>query len=264
MNRLCSTLFLACALCACSFKTSDFVVGDASTGVDSRVDDSFVDDSATNETDDTNVDDSTIDETASDTGDASGIDAHACDDGGLACGSPPACTIPKDDPLHCSSAGSCGVTCDATQFCENGTCHCRPGLVSCSGTCIDIAGDETHCGGCPGATCTGGNHCADGACTGGSTCTGGRTKCSRSCWDLQGDPTHCGSSCSSMKACAADELCIGGSCVKYRPAFGCTSTSGCDCTKVLAGASACPALTGSSDGVPICVAGTFCPMAPWN
>jgi hypothetical protein len=271
-------------LAACSYNTSDFAVKDGSTGgdsgdQDSTVDDSNVDDTTLDdtglETDDTALDDtadagdSTHDAKDADTGDGADttpFDTAACTEAGaIACGTPPACSLTKDDPLHCTSSPGCGIACDPTQYCQNGACACRPGLVSCGGTCIDIAGDETHCGGCPGTACTGSNHCGDGACTSGATCPSGRLKCLHSCWDVQGDPTHCGTTCSDIKVCTADQLCIGGACVTYKAAIGCSAVSGCDCTSILGtGARACPALTGSSDGVPICVDSTFCPAAPWN
>jgi hypothetical protein len=272
---------VAALLTACSYDTSSFAVLDGSVGKDTTVDDSNVDDSSVDDSGDTTLDDSgdsTIDETldsggdgridTKDTADAvdtTPLDAATCTQAdALVCGSPPACAVTKDDPLHCATGGGCGIACDASQYCLNGSCTCRPGLVACGGACVDTAGDETHCGGCPGALCTGGNHCGTGACVGGS-CPTGRIKCGRSCWDPQGDPTHCGTSCTDIKACNADQLCIGGACVAYLPAFGCSSVAGCDCTAILgSGARACPGLTGSTDGVPICVDSTFCPAAPWN
>ena len=285
----CSVALAIALLAACSYNTNDFAVKDGSAG-DSADQDSFTDDTNVDDTpgDDTGLetDDSTIDDgdagdthtkDTGDTGDTNDgadttpFDAAACTETGtIVCGTPPGCTLTKDDPLHCASAGGCGIACDPSQYCQNGACACRPGLTACGGACIDVDGDELHCGGCPGTVCTGSSHCAIGdggtaTCASGASCPGGRVKCGRSCWDTQGDPTHCGTSCTDIKACNADQLCIGGACVEYKPAIGCSGVSGCDCTAILgAGARACPASTGSTDGVPICVASTFCPAAPWN
>ena len=267
MARVASSCVLAFAgvvLGACGYTTSDFSVDDGAVHpVDSGAQETAAD-SADSADDTSVVDADAIVDSSSDA--EEGVDAPTCSSlGGVSCGAPAVCTVSRDDPLHCSSAGTCGVACADEQYCDNGVCGCRPGLIPCAGTCVDIAGDENHCGTCPGDKCNGSKRCGEASC-GTGLCPAGRTLCGNSCWDLQGDPTHCGSACGSTVVCAAGELCIGGVCDAYHPAVGCTSVAGCDCTALMGTAAmACPPLSGSTDGVPICVVGTtFCPSAPWS
>jgi hypothetical protein len=268
-----ASISAAVLLAACSYNTSGFTVGDGSTGVDTTIDD-LGDDTTVDETDDsgteTNIDDTLdakFDSKDADTFDTTPFDAAAClESGTIVCGPPSRCALTEDDPSHCTgAAGSCGITCADDQACTNGVCACRPGLTLCGAACVDLVGDSTHCGSCGATPCSAANpRCVSGTC--GKTCPGGRSDCGGGCWDLSGDPTHCGTDCSHVTACKVDELCISGTCHSYLPAIGCKTVSACDCTSILgSGARACPALTGSTDGVPICVAGsTFCPAAPWN
>jgi hypothetical protein len=175
-------------------------------------------------------------------------------------GTPGTCVDPQEDPFHC---GGCGTACRADMGCDPSAgpgCVCHQGTTNCGGSgCIDERGDHAHCGDCS-SGCSTGQTCSDGSCTGGSGCPGGRTNCSNSCWDLANDETHCGTSCATMKACAAGEICIGGACLKYAPALGCATGGSCDCAKYLPGVSPthiCPALAGGTNQY--CVEGGACP-----
>src|SRR5262249_39387555 len=166
--------------------------------------------------------------------DADVFDASGCADaGGVTCGTPPKCTVTNDDPLFCANGSGCGTRCNFSQYCQNGSCACRPRPTSCGTSCGDIVGDEKHCGDCT-TTCNGSNTCVAKGCNAGS-CPSGRVKCGKSCLDVSNDPTHCGTGCGDMKACNPDQLCIKGACTAYSVAVGCTDVSGCDCTTSLGG-----------------------------
>ncbi len=62
---------------------------------------------------------------------------------------------------------------------------CGSGLTSCSGSCVNLQTDATHCGSCTAAPC--GGTCQSGLC-----CTGGKTNCGGTCVDLTSDDLHCG------------------------------------------------------------------------
>ena len=172
-------------------------------------------------------------------------------------GSPGACVDPEEDPFNC---GGCGTVCRADMGCDPGAsggpaCACHQGTTTCGGACTDLRGDHDHCGDC-GTGCSSGQSCNNNACSGGGGCPGGRTNCGNSCWDLNNDENHCGSSCGTMKACAAGEICIGGACLKYAPAVGCTSGA-CDCSFLgVPTTHVCPALVTGGDQY--CVEGTKC------
>ena len=49
------------------------------------------------------------------------------------------------------------------ETCKDGACTCASGETDCSGTCIDMQVDPSHCGGC-GMACAAGEACIDGGC----------------------------------------------------------------------------------------------------
>jgi hypothetical protein len=94
---------------------------------------------------------------------------------------------------------------DATaEACTNGACAC--GLSDCSGTCVDLANDPSHCGTCT-KSCSHFQYCHAGQCA----CLPGFTLCGDgSCHDLTSDPNHCGSC--THPACASGEKCENSAC----------------------------------------------------
>ena len=74
------------------------------------------------------------------------------------CGSEGNCIVKQCKYGHEVSLGqtqcvelNCGACDEASEVCENGTCQCKPGWVSCGpngGNCKDIINDPKHCGGC--------------------------------------------------------------------------------------------------------------------
>lgn len=201
---------------------------------------------------DTAVDTATSDTTTTDTGT---IDTGTTDTGAIdtmvtcpvdRCGA--TCTVLKEDALNC---GMCGKACDAGQYCKNGACTCMPGLTNCSGECVDINGHHEHCGACTTICSLESNTCRASAPLSGYICTldmygcpTGRTHCSMNhCFDLTTDETNCGV---CGKACARDEICVGG-CKKY---YARTASCGVGYTD-------CAALPGNPTR--ICVEGSTCP-----
>lgn len=83
---------------------------------------------------------------------------------------------------------------------------CAAALTRCSGACVDVSTDPTHCGKC-GTECDPGQACVDGACT--LTCAGGTTRCGERCVDTQIDPANCGG-CGAP--CSASQVCTAGKC----------------------------------------------------
>lgn len=143
-----------------------------------------------------------------------------CDDGLTLCGG--ACIDTQADPGHC---GGCDGVCASGKRCEAGVCVggaggggvdaastggaggelCAPGLVACSGGCVDLDTDAAHCGGC-GQECAAEQRCEAGACR----CASGLTECGGGCVDVESDPLHCGS-CEAR--CPFHETCVEGACL---------------------------------------------------
>jgi len=196
--------------------------------------------------------------------------ASTCTSGACGCAAGTKCAVGAgfecvsldDDPRHC---GGCTTPCTHVgDACSGGACDCSYGLTYCSSVdaCVDLEGDANHCTACD-TICTSDNTCRGAAhelsgyfCVLNTYgCPSGTTACASdrgnfSCFSLQTDPTHCGT-CAT--ACAIDQLCVGGACVRYRPAVGCTSAP-CACP---AGYSDCPALAGAKARA--CVEGSVCP-----
>jgi hypothetical protein len=124
----------------------------------------------------------------------------------------------------------------------------------CGSSCINLEVDPNNCASC-GNACpsllNSNNHCSLGGCK--MACDAGLTTCTvnaltglTACVNLQKDPTHCGS-CST--ACAADHVCVAGTCQPYIPANGCW-----ECGNGNAMASCCQ-LAGQA----ICTSAASCP-----
>lgn len=107
---------------------------------------------------------------------------------------------------HC---GACLNACAQNEECLGRACTCKSPLKKCSGSCVDVNGDDPqNCGDC-GHTCTNPppDDCADAttvrAYTGPGACESG----------------HCDGYASSESACPADEACSAGVCVPCSPAY---------------------------------------------
>jgi hypothetical protein len=121
------------------------------------------------------------------------------------------CVAFASDAQHC---GSCDNACPAGVACENGSCACAGGGISCAGSCVDPQSDASNCGGC-GKACSVGASCVGGVCV----CPESLDACGASCADLQSDPLHCGG---CDRACGAQQVCLRGACTD-----GCGSLEQC-------------------------------------
>ena len=84
---------------------------------------------------------------------------------------------------------------------------CPLGEVRCGSSCVNVASDSNHCGGCD-AACAPDEVCRTGVCQ--STCASGGTSCSGQCVTLGDDPGNCGA-CDNR--CSPGSTCAGGVCV---------------------------------------------------
>jgi hypothetical protein len=172
----------------------------------------------------------------------------SCQPGLVACGGH--CVDPSTDRAFCGASGDCaggnaGTSCDAGSVCNGaGVCtlSCQPGLIDCSGTCVDPQSDRAHCGASgscagptAGAVCDAGFVCSGGACA--PSCGFGTVDCNGACIDPQTSLTYCGASgdCQGPNAgvvCDAGSPCASGVCTV---APTCTSTEqlcGASCVDV--------------------------------
>lgn len=116
------------------------------------------------------------------------------------------CYTLTSDERHC---GSCDTT-------------CREGETCCSGSCVNLSGnDPGNCGTC-GRECQGTEICVNGECrnTGysegncggrGIQCPAGETCCEGACVDLN-SLAACGSTCFNKVTCGAGQVCCSGEC----------------------------------------------------
>jgi MYXO-CTERM domain-containing protein len=114
-------------------------------------------------------------------------------------------------------------------------------LTDCAGSCVDVASDPAHCGGC-GLACGANQICSAGSCA----CPAGLALCDGACVDTQSSGANCGG-CGN--ACPTGQVCNAGICSSSCAAGltqcgqDCVDTStnlahcgGCDAACVLSGA----------------------------
>ncbi|MBV9948210.1 MAG: hypothetical protein JOZ69_15265, partial [Myxococcales bacterium] len=129
------------------------------------------------------------------------------------------CETNITQPAHC---GSCTTSCAAdggASVCSGSSTSyaCASGCPStapsqCSGSCVDLTSNASHCGACTTACTTNVAHaqasCTASAC--GFTCNSGFNLCSGACVDYRTDANNCGV-CGA--ACGAGQVCSAGKCV---------------------------------------------------
>jgi hypothetical protein len=125
------------------------------------------------------------------------------------------------EPLNANpNCGGCGITCNAPKTCQGGSCKCPGSQSDCSGTCVNVLGnDDNNCGGC-GVNCTGVATCSSGTCVcatgtycqGAGCCTGGKT-CQAGACVCPGGTLDCGTgTCYPGGTCCNDSQCPGQKC----------------------------------------------------
>lgn len=176
---------------------------------------------------------------------AFGCDSMSCEPCGVgeAC-----CGGCKQIEYNPKSCGGCSGSCDDDEYCNAGSCECRPELAPQGEDCIDPLSDPNVCGSdgpCGGAT----PNCENGACV--AACSGGLTNCSGACVDTSNHPLYCGS---CIEACDNDKVCAGGECEEYRAAPGC---SACPCDDCEGDFDTCCTLPAST--LTICIKEDSCP-----
>ena len=141
------------------------------------------------------------------------------------------CEVYTWDDQNC---GGCGVACAPGQQCQpdafgNPFCACPQGLTycgtcygswpdGCSGSCVDIRTNTSHCGGC-GSACPSNDNdsfpvCEFGSC--GRRCVEGRADCNGNVEDscevaIDSDPYNCGA-CGHVCDAVAGQACVHGRC----------------------------------------------------
>lgn len=177
---------------------------------------------------------------------------RACVSGACACPAPltmlpgGGCADLTRDPNHCGAPGN---ACGDTEYCVDGMCVCRPGLVAMGADCIDPSTDADACGPMA-ATCGGGTpFCADGVCV--AMCPRGTERCGDACVDTESDPLNCGGCGDS---CGADQVCRTGNCRDYEVPAGCAM---CPCPACGGDTPTCCSYPMTTDT--ICVEGDRCP-----
>lgn len=176
------------------------------------------------------------------------FDADSClqfDCGGAFCGGCNDIDQLCDDP----DAGVCTDECLANDTCSSQTIASELGYRldcsyddygECGGQCIDITGDDRHCGACNNP-CPEDVDCTDGQCD----CPEDTTHCGEQCADLDTDEMHCGE---CFEQCDPGETCDLGECV-------CAGGT-VDCDGVCTDISSNPHHCGGCDNP--CAPGQFC------
>jgi len=153
-----------------------------------------------------------------------GVDAGLCT--GIVCLRGMACTVLGPASYECRCAGN---VCDVGEEClldeqplpgqETARSCCPAGQHNCTGVCLGVESDVTHCGSCERA-CALGETCISGRCTcdsaRGTTCDPATQDCcTGSCRSVLDDPDHCGrvgTGAGCGNACPTGSACILGRC----------------------------------------------------
>ncbi|MCB9647207.1 MAG: hypothetical protein H6730_11505 [Deltaproteobacteria bacterium] len=132
--------------------------------------------------------------------------------------------------------------------------ECTGAEQLCGTSCVLVASDPRHCGGCNQA-CDTGEVCSAGACV--LACGAGQTDCDGACVDLQADGAHCGA-CGT--ACALGEVCSSGTCALSCPTGQEACGTGCFDTQTAPNhCGACGTACGTGE---VCVAGACTATCP--
>jgi hypothetical protein len=186
----------------------------------------------TNNTGDQNTGDQNTGDT--NTGDQD-TGAPTCGDGQILC----------DDTCLAPEACQCAACDPDRETCEAGACVCRPGLTRCGDACVDLRSDPEHCSDCD-------DSCNGGVCQS-STCREGcfpeHADCDGACVLTKEDSLHCGD-CATL--CAADEVCLAGTCRPYALAADCAA---CPCPSACEGDAAQDCCDSAFLDAPVCVDG---------
>jgi hypothetical protein len=127
-------------------------------------------------------------------------------------------------PLSLRDPERCGVEethCEDDEYCVDGSCVCRQGMVRIGEECVDTSADGDHCG-LAGVDCPA--LCEAGACV--SSCSAG-TACEGGCVDRSTHPLHCGE---CGRPCGANQVCVRGLCTPFEPVADCAECSGTCCS----------------------------------
>jgi hypothetical protein len=111
------------------------------------------------------------------------------------------CKTVATDILNC---GACGKVCGAGQLCQNGTCGCGAGLLTCNNACVPS--NSANCGTC-GVACTGTMVCNNNSCS--ADCGAGVAPCAGGACPSNSSAANCGT-CGN--ACSGGTTCQNGTC----------------------------------------------------
>lgn len=140
-----------------------------------------------------------------------------------------ACADLATDPGNC---GACGTVCGGTegreQACIAGDCGCPEGTTDCEGSCVNLLTDAKNCGQCgndvtmpvdaPGQQCVNGKPAE-------IECQYPSVVCDGVCLDTSTNEAYCGYSICGTP-CAADQVCLSGSCRDLTDQNLCTVSEG--------------------------------------
>jgi len=140
-----------------------------------------------------------------------------------------ACADLGTDTAHCGACGNaCGGTEGREEACIAGACGCPDGTTLCGTACADLATDAQNCGKC-------GNDVTKRVDLPAQQCVDGKPQdiacqyplavCGGVCIDPTNNEAYCGyAACGT--ACAASQVCLGGSCKGLNDPYLCTTVGG--------------------------------------
>lgn len=127
-------------------------------------------------------------------------------------------------PVGLRDPENCGVEdthCEDDEYCVDGRCVCREGMVRDGDDCIDPNVDADRCGEAQ-VACS--DACEAGECV--ASCSVG-TDCDDDCVDLMTHPLHCGE---CGRPCGANQVCVRGECTAFQPIVECSECARSCCT----------------------------------